>query len=137
MVRMSLTSVARRAAAQTVKAAAAGADALRSPKPGVVVLLYHRVGGTTDSAVDLPVALFEEQMSEIATRATSLDAALEELSGQSPPTARDIVVTFDDGTADFAEVALPILTRHRVPAVVYVATDFIERQIPFPGAATP
>src|SRR3954462_14203876 len=100
MVPMSWTSAARRAAAQTVKVAAAGADALRSPKPRIVVLLYHPVGGTTDSPLDLPVALFEQQMSEIAARTTSLDAALDELSEQPPPSERDLVVTFDDGTAD-------------------------------------
>lgn len=134
---MSRTSVARRVAAQAVKVAAAGVDVVRRPTSGIVVLLYHRVGATTDSAVDLPVELFEQQMAEVSHRAMSLDSALEVLAGNAPPTERDIVVTFDDGTADFADHALPILVQHRVPAVVYIATGFIEGQRNFPGDAAP
>jgi peptidoglycan/xylan/chitin deacetylase (PgdA/CDA1 family) len=48
-----------------------------------------------------------------------------------------VVVTFDDGTPDFVEEALPILVRHRVPATLYLATDFVERGRPFPGSGAP
>jgi peptidoglycan/xylan/chitin deacetylase (PgdA/CDA1 family) len=137
---VSWTKVARRAAAKAVKVTAAGVDVVRHPPGGVVVLLYHRVGGATTSAVDLPVALFEAQMAEITHRAMSLDAALDALADPGGPPAaaeRDLVVTFDDGTADFADRVLPILVRHGVPAVVYIATDFIEHQRDFPGGAPP
>jgi peptidoglycan/xylan/chitin deacetylase (PgdA/CDA1 family) len=123
--------------AQTVKATAAGVDVVRRPKAGITVLLYHRVGGVSESAVDLPVDLFEAQMAEIAHRAMTLDDALDALAGRTPPTERDIVVTFDDGTADFADRALPILVEHGVPAVVYIATGFIEAARSFPWAAPP
>ncbi len=46
-------------------------------------------------------------------------------------------MSFDDGTADFVDVALPILVRRRVPAVIYLATDFIEGNRPFPEGGTP
>ena len=134
---MSLSSAARRAAALGVKTAAAGIDTVRRPPGGVVVLLYHRVGGATGSAVDLPVELFEQQMSELAGRVTTIDAALDALTGDAPPAPADLVVTFDDGTADFADQALPILSRYRIPAVVYVATAFIEGQQDFPGGGPP
>lgn len=134
---MSWTSVARRAAAQTVKLTAAGVDVVRPPRGGIVVLLYHRVGAATASAVDLPLDLFERQIAEIAHRATTLDAALDALSGGALPSEHDVVLTFDDGTADFADRVLPILVARRVPATVYVATAFIERQQEFPGGAAP
>jgi peptidoglycan/xylan/chitin deacetylase (PgdA/CDA1 family) len=134
---VSWTSAARRAAAQTVKVTAAGFDIVRRPRSGIVILLYHRVGATTESAVDLPINLFEQQMREIADRVTTLDAALDALAGHTAPSGRDVVVTFDDGTADFADRALPILARHGVPAVVYIATGFIESGREFPGGASP
>jgi peptidoglycan/xylan/chitin deacetylase (PgdA/CDA1 family) len=130
-----------RAAAQTaVKAGAALADRVRRPGRGVVILLYHRVGGRTDTAVDLPAALFDEQMEWLAAHREplGLDAALASLGAGAPPPGPDpVVVSFDDGTADLVEVALPILSRHRVPAVFYVATDFIEHRRPFPNDGQP
>lgn len=120
-----------------VKWLAAAADALRPAGRGVVVLLYHRVGGRTGVSVDLPRSLFAEQIAAIAARATTLDAALAALEGPPPLGPDPVVVTFDDGSIDFVEEALPVLAQHRVPAIVYVATDFIERGRPFPGGARP
>jgi peptidoglycan/xylan/chitin deacetylase (PgdA/CDA1 family) len=48
-----------------------------------------------------------------------------------------VVVTFDDGTADFVEHALPILERHRLPVTLYAATAFIDEGRPFPGDGLP
>ncbi len=127
---------ARTAASGVVKFAAATIDTVRRPRRGHVVLLYHRVGAGSGSAVDLPVDLFRAQMDEIAARALSLDAALDELAGGST-SGHDVAITFDDGTADFVEHALPILHDRQLPAVVYLATDFIERGREFPWGAPP
>jgi peptidoglycan/xylan/chitin deacetylase (PgdA/CDA1 family) len=105
-----------------------------------VVLIYHRVGGGSGTEIDLDPGLFDEQMAWLADggRAVSLDDALDALQRPAPPDGPDpVVVTFDDGTADLAEVALPVLARHSVPATVYVATDFVDRQRPFPADGTP
>ena len=48
-----------------------------------------------------------------------------------------VVVTFDDGTADLVDVALPILARHDVPSMWYLATDFMERSREFPDGGRP
>jgi peptidoglycan/xylan/chitin deacetylase (PgdA/CDA1 family) len=48
-----------------------------------------------------------------------------------------VAVTFDDGTSDFADEALPVLVRHGVPATLYVATDFIDRGLSFPDDGKP
>lgn len=114
-------------------------DHLHRGERGIVVLGYHRVGARTSVRVDLPQWLFEQQMASLAAGpgATDLDSALASLEKSPPPGQDPVVVTFDDGTADFLEVALPILVRHGVPATLYVATEFIDTGRPFPGDGVP
>jgi peptidoglycan/xylan/chitin deacetylase (PgdA/CDA1 family) len=114
---------------------------VRPSRPGVVVLIYHRVGTASGLEVDLPLDLFRRQMALLAEsrRVRTLDVALDELAGPEPdPATRPpIVITFDDGTADFHDVALPVLREHDLPATLYVATDFVDRGRPFPHGGTP
>lgn len=117
------------------------ADRLRPPPAGVTILIYHRVGGRTPMSIDLSTAQFEEQIAHLAAHChvVTLDAAADLLStGDAPEDGRAVVaVTFDDGTADFVDEALPVLIRHGVPLTYYLATDFIERQQPFPHDGVP
>ena len=131
-------------ALRAMKTVAAAGDRVRPPAPGVVVLIYHRVGGGSGTEVDLSAEAFDEQMAWLAAsgRAVSLDEAVGLLrSGEGPspggPPGDPVVVTFDDGTADLADVATPILVRHRVPATVYLATRFVDEGIDFPDDGTP
>jgi peptidoglycan/xylan/chitin deacetylase (PgdA/CDA1 family) len=129
---------------RAVKEAAAAADAVRRPPPGVVVLIYHRVGGATDLELDLAVDVFAAQMEALAAtgRVVTLGDALARLrapveDGDSSARADPVVITFDDGTADFVDHALPILERHRLPVTLYAATAFIDEARPFPGDGHP
>jgi len=125
---------------RTVKAASAAADRWRPDIAGVVVLLYHRVGGGSALEIDLDAHRFDDQIAAVAAtgRALPLGGALEQLAAVSEPSEpSSVVVTFDDGTADFVDVALPILVRHQVPATLYVATGFIEDGLPFPASGRP
>ena len=130
-------SWAKQTALGAVKRTAAVVDRLRPARPGVVVLLYHRVGGRSGVEVDLPRSLFGEQMAMITGRAIPLDGALDALAGAPGEPADPVVVTFDDGTADFVEEALPVLVEHGVPALLYVATAFVEEGRSFPDAGAP
>lgn len=119
------------------KQAAVAADRVVAPPAGVVVLIYHRVGGGSDSAVDLDPEVFDRQLGILTERFSvlRLGDALDRLAvGED---VSGVVVTFDDGTADFVDVALPLLQRHQVPATLYVATQFVEEQVPFPWGAPP
>jgi peptidoglycan/xylan/chitin deacetylase (PgdA/CDA1 family) len=131
----------RRALRRTVKAAAAAVDGVWSPAPGAVVLLYHRVGGGTGLQMDMSLDLFEQQMAELAAtrRVVPLNAALDWLDAGSSADvgAAPVVVTFDDGTSDFVDSALPVLVRYGLPVTVYVATWFIEEQERFAHGALP
>jgi peptidoglycan/xylan/chitin deacetylase (PgdA/CDA1 family) len=125
---------------RAVKRAAAAADVVRRPPRGVVVLLYHRVGRHSDLEVDLPTALFAEQLECLAAsgRVATLDACLDALTRPGAEDPDDLIaVTFDDGTADFVETALPLLERHHLPVTLYLATGFVDDRRPFPGDATP
>ncbi|MDX2379953.1 MAG: polysaccharide deacetylase family protein [Acidimicrobiia bacterium] len=134
------------------------ADSVASPPAGVTILIYHRVGGGSDSAVDLDVDQFDRQLAHLAEhhRVLTLDAAVAELTagvaegwgaanrsdaddsgGAEPAAARAVVITFDDGTPDFTDVVVPALERHQLPATLYVATSFIDEGLDFPWGAPP
>jgi peptidoglycan/xylan/chitin deacetylase (PgdA/CDA1 family) len=115
---------------------------MRPNVAGVVILIYHRVGGGSALEIDLDPGLFDQQMAAVAAsnRVLSLGAALERLEWPADRVGNEasaIVITFDDGTADFVDVALPILERHGVCATLYAATSFIEDGEDFPDHGKP
>ena len=124
---------------QLVKWTAAVADTVRRPH-GLVILIYHRVGGHTPVSVDLPLPLFSSQLALLAVEWTpvTLDRAAELLTAPEAPSGPPpVCLTFDDGTADFVDEAVPALVAHRVPATLYVATDHVEVGRPFPNGGRP
>lgn len=125
-------------AKRLLKPTAAAADRIHPPARGVVVLVYHRVGGGTHLELDLPRADFDAQMAWLADHqvASTLDDALVALDGDGHG-SDPVVVTFDDGTADFVDEALPVLVAHEIPATLYLATAFVEDGTPFPYGAPP
>jgi peptidoglycan/xylan/chitin deacetylase (PgdA/CDA1 family) len=126
-------------ALRVMKASAEAADHVRHPGRGVVVLCYHRVESGSGRQLDLARHVFDAQMAALAAGpgVVTLDAALELLAAPTPPARDPVVVTFDDGTADFAEHAVPVLERHGVPATLYLATAFVEEQRPMAHDARP
>ena len=132
---MSMTERARRA----VRFTAAAVDRLKPPPAGVVVLVYHRVGAATSSRVDLPTSVFRDHMAELAdtSRAISLETALDVLAGRTEAQhPHPVVVTFDDGTGDFLDNAVPVLAEHAIPTTLYAATRWIDEAKPFWGDDT-
>lgn len=94
----------------------------------LAVLLYHRVLAAPDPVNDWDVTAAEFAQQMRALRAwfnpLPLSEALARLAaGSLPP--RAVSVTFDDGYADNADVALPILLRAQVPATFFIATGFL------------
>lgn len=116
------------------------------PAAAVVALIYHRVGGRSQSPVDLPTAAFGAQLDEVGHRVMALDDALTALDGSAAVDGAAttderadpaLVITFDDGTADWLDVVLPALDARRLPATFYVSTEFVEQRRPFPDGGTP
>lgn len=122
-----------------MKLTAGAYDLVVPARPGATILLYHRVGTGSGSEVDLPEALFRQQVAAIAAsgRACSLAQALAWLAGTEPPGPPPLVVTFDDGTSDVIDTALPVLVEYEVPATLYVATAFVEDNRSFPAGGRP
>jgi peptidoglycan/xylan/chitin deacetylase (PgdA/CDA1 family) len=127
-----------------VKQVLAQGDRVVKPAHGVTVLIYHRVGGGTGGEVDLDVDAFRAQLEHLHTHHTviDLDTAAAVLSGNAAGGGavlpeRAVVVTFDDGTADFCDVVVPALVDHGIPATLYTATHFIDSGDEFPWGAPP
>jgi peptidoglycan/xylan/chitin deacetylase (PgdA/CDA1 family) len=124
------------AAKKGVKLALLGpAAARRERRPGLLVLIYHRVGAGMGQEMDLPAALFERQLRFLRKEAPLEVVALAE--GLSRAEAggldRDLVaVTFDDGYRDVYTRAWPVLRELAVPATLFLATAFLERESPAP-----
>jgi peptidoglycan/xylan/chitin deacetylase (PgdA/CDA1 family) len=65
------------------------------------------------------------QLEHLAPRAIRLGDALERLTRAPDAEPDPIAVTFDDGSADVLDHAVPRLVAARVPATLYLATGFV------------
>lgn len=106
----------------------------RDRRPGVIVLLYHRVGGHTRSEIDMTAGAFERQMRFVRQhyRVVSLDelVALNAQGGIRDASRNLLAVTFDDAFIETYTVVFPILRRYGVPATVYAPAMYVEERRP-------
>jgi len=98
-------------------------------KSGLSIFIYHRVLPQKDPLFPAEVdrADFDRDLHRIKSMFNViplLDAVRHTAAGTLPP--RAACITFDDGYADNAEVALPILQRHKLSATFFVATGFLD-----------
>jgi peptidoglycan/xylan/chitin deacetylase (PgdA/CDA1 family) len=59
-----------------------------------------------------------------------MDEAVRHIEENSKLPAFPVVITFDDGFASNYHLAYPILRRYRLPATIYLATEFVDLKIP-------
>lgn len=97
--------------------------------PRLSILIFHRVHAQPDPLFpyEPDAARFDALMHFVARtfRVMTLGEAVERLKQATLP-PRSLVITFDDGYADNAEVALPILQRYGLPATFFVASGFLD-----------
>lgn len=98
-------------------------------KPRLSILIFHRVHAETDNIFphEIDAVRFERLMHFVSRcfRVISLGEAINHLTlGQLP--SRAMVISFDDGYADNAEVALPILQRFGLTASFFVSSGFLD-----------
>jgi len=98
----------------------------RAIAPRITVLLYHRVTDDVRDNLTVGIEQFDRQMALLRRhcRILSLDDVLaaEQIGTDSRPR---VAVTFDDGYEDNHLHAAPILQRHGIPAMFFVATGIV------------
>lgn len=121
-----------------VRRAASATDRIIKPLQGITILGYHQVGAAKPGPVNIAPEPFSQQLAWLAdrTRVITLSEAIDRLADPDRfPVGFDprpfVVITFDDGTADFAKVAVPMLERFALPATLYLATAFPEEKRSF------
>ncbi|MGA3303586.1 MAG: polysaccharide deacetylase family protein [Methylovirgula sp.] len=100
------------------------------------ILMFHRVRPdpgedfAPNRLLEITPAFLDRVLSRLAALGfaiISLDEALARLQSREQAEGPFAVLTFDDGTKDTRDYALPILERHRAPFTMYVATGFADR----------
>lgn len=98
-------------------------------KDRVAILMYHRVlprpdalrpGDVDVAAFDWQIRLFKRWFNVLPLR----EAARRLREKDLPP--RAVCITFDDGYADNATLALPVLQKHGLPATFFIATGYLD-----------
>jgi peptidoglycan/xylan/chitin deacetylase (PgdA/CDA1 family) len=97
----------------------------------VPILAYHSLSRHSSAPFRrfvLDPALFEDHLAFLASQgwrtSTVGELAARRAGGGSIPD-RTVVITFDDGFADFHAHALPALERHRMTATLFVITGYV------------
>jgi len=116
-------------------AQAAGLLALRHRlrhRETLTVVMFHRVlapdtpaGRAADPVYTVPAPLFAACLAFFRRHyaVVGLPAVRASLAGGAPLPPRALLITFDDGWQDNLDVALPLLRRAGLPAVVFAAAD--------------
>ncbi len=103
-----------------------------SPAPYVPILLYHSVSDTPSPSLarfTVSAGRFDDHMAYIADggyTALSIDQLLSaRADGGGVLPDRPVVITFDDGLADFSTTAWPTIRRHGLTATMYVVSGVL------------
>lgn len=94
-----------------------------------LILMYHRFSKQEDDAATSARA-FNEHLRYLTThyRMVTVSQIVEAIArGENLPPGL-AAISIDDGYRDAYEIALPLLRHYRVPATLYVVTDFIDRK---------
>jgi peptidoglycan/xylan/chitin deacetylase (PgdA/CDA1 family) len=98
------------------------------------VLMYHRIAedgppGLADYRVS--AAAFSEQLRLLRRHgfhAVTPDEVMSRFERGRPLAGRPVMITFDDGYQDFADVAWPLLKRNDFSAHVFVVTNLVGQE---------
>jgi peptidoglycan/xylan/chitin deacetylase (PgdA/CDA1 family) len=124
------------AAADRIGVSRVALSVRRAASAWITVLTYHRVGRRDDRSV-LDEGVVDVTPEQLARHLKfikrwfdpiGIDQLCAFARGRGRLPRNPVMVTFDDGYRDNHDVALPILVKHGVRAVFFLATDYIERR---------
>lgn len=117
---------------QTVKRCLATTAGWRITAPlrrqGVIALTYHRINANTDFFPGMHVSQFRRQMEWLRKNCTPIwPEDLHDAMRRSSRIRPSVIITFDDGYRNYYDNAYPILHEMRIPAVMFLSTDCMDR----------
>ncbi len=118
---------------------AGGGGRRRRPAGPVPILMYHRVDGAGPAGLSryrVAPADFAAQMEWLhreGYRTLPIEEAAASHVAPGGPEGRWVAITFDDGYADFALHAWPVLARFGLAATVFLPTGLIGRRAEWDG----
>ena len=93
-----------------------------------VTLSYHIINRAIHDEIAISQEAFAQQLAylhEHGYTTLSLDQAIADIDGSQAAPPRSLLLTFDDGYADSAHVALPLLRTYDMRATLFVITGYI------------
>ncbi|GAE93918.1 endo-1,4-beta-xylanase A precursor [Gracilibacillus boraciitolerans JCM 21714] len=100
-------------------------------KEDIPVLLYHRImENPTNEWTDTSITKFSKTMEYLhdnGYQTLTAEQYVSILEGNETAPEKPILLTFDDATPDFITNALPILEKYDMKAVLFVISDWIDK----------
>ena len=101
----------------------------KNTTPGLLVLTYHRISERPDPTdpLKISVSMFENQIRFLKANYSivSTHDLSDAITGVRKLPDKACLITFDDGWQDNYTMGLPVLKKYRVPALIFLSTDYI------------
>lgn len=98
----------------------------------IMMVFYHRVADSHPNGWTINTKTFAKQIHWMRERfdMISIEEAHKRIASKSNRWP-SVAISFDDGYADNCDFALPFLVQENIPVTYFVATDHVNKQIPF------
>jgi peptidoglycan/xylan/chitin deacetylase (PgdA/CDA1 family) len=96
---------------------------------GVIILMLHKVDENSDALpLTISAKIFEQILTELTAQheIVSLDSLFDANNKFSANEKLRFVITFDDGYRNNYDYAYPILSKHKVPAIIYLSLGHLD-----------